>query len=133
MVEPYLNLNGKANEAIAFYENIFQGRDKTIMQYKDAPGDPNYPIPDELKELVLHAEIDIRGTRMHFSDIQSNVTAGNMISLAVTFHTAEEVESAYNQLRTGGEVLMELGPQFFSPMYGWVKDKFDVSWQLISM
>jgi uncharacterized glyoxalase superfamily protein PhnB len=54
-----------------------------------------------------------------------------MISLAADFATADEVVQTFHQLKEGGEVLMELSPQFFSPMYGWVKDKFSVSWQLI--
>jgi len=45
-------------------------------------------------------------------------------------HT-EEVIDTFNKLKEDGEVLMELSQQFFSPMYGWVKDKFGIGWQII--
>lgn len=131
MVEPYLSFCGEANEAIEFYEKVFNGKDKKIMRYKDMPANPNFPIDYAAKELVLHAEMIIDGTKINFSDTQSNAVPGNMISLAIQFKTAQEVIDAFNSLKDGGEVLMEVGPQFFSPMYGWVKDKYGVGWQLI--
>lgn|GEM_PF-276732 len=131
MVEPFLNLNGKCNEAIDFYEKVFDGQKKTIMRYKEAPPNPYYPIPDELKDLILYAEMNIKGTNVHFSDTQQNVVPGNMISMAITLASVEEVTSTFNQLKVEGEILMELEPNFFSPMYGWVKDKYGVGWQLI--
>ncbi len=131
MVEPYLNFNGRCNEAIDFYEKVFHGQGKQIMRFKDAPPSPDFAIPEEMKEYVLHAEMNIAGTKLHFSDTQDHAVGGDIISLAVTLATPEEVTAAFNQLKEGGEVLMELAPQFYSPMYGWVKDKFGVGWQLM--
>jgi predicted 3-demethylubiquinone-9 3-methyltransferase (glyoxalase superfamily) len=37
----------------------------------------------------------------------------------------------WNRLSEGGEVLMELGKYDFSPLYGWIKDRFGMTWQLI--
>lgn len=131
MVEPYLNLSGKSGEAIDFYEKVFQGQGKQIMRFKDAPPNPDFPIPENMKEWVLHAEMMICGTKFNFSDTQEDVVPGNMISLAVRLATADEVTAVFNQLKEGGEILMKLAPQFYSPMYGWVKDKYGVGWQLI--
>jgi len=104
-----------------------------IMHYKNAPPNPHFPINDEMKELVLHAEMYIDGIKFNFSDTQDEVIPGNMISLAIKFKTSQEVIDTFNKLKECGEVLMDVGPQFFSPMYGWVKDKFGVGWQLICM
>jgi len=131
MVEPYLNLSGKSSEAIDFYERVFHGQAKQVMYFKDAPQNPDFPVPNEIKDYVLHAEMIICGTKFNFSDTQEDVVPGNMISLAVRLATADKVTSVFDQLKEGGEVLMELAPQFYSPMYGWVKDKYGVGWQLI--
>lgn len=101
------------------------------MRYGEAPPNPAFPIREEDKNLVLHAEMTISGTKLNFSDTQDTVSEGSMISLAVDFKTEGEVREAFEQLMQGGEVLMELAPQFFSPLYGWVIDKFGVSWQII--
>ena len=43
----------------------------------------------------------------------------------------EEINNAYTKLADGGELLMPLDRYPFSKKFGWVQDKFGVSWQLI--
>lgn len=131
MVIPYLNFSGRCGEALDFYERVFDAQDKQVMRYKDAPPNPAFPVPKEMEDYVLHAEMTICGTRMSFSDTQRGAVQGDMISLAVDFSTPEEVTGVFHKLKEGGEVLMDLAPQFFSPMYAMVKDKFGISWQII--
>lgn len=131
MIEPYLYFNGKCSEAIDYYEKIFTGKEKKILHYNEMPFTSENPVADEVGELVMHAEMLVNGTKVNFSDIQEKIIPGNMISLTVRFGTSDEVVSAFNQLKENGEVCMELGQQFFSPMYGWVKDKYGIGWQLI--
>jgi len=97
------------------------------------PHNPEFPVAEAMRELILHGEITIAGTRLNFSDSDEEVIPGNQISLAIRFDTLEEVTDSYNKLKDGGEILMELGPQFFGRRYGWVKDKYGVSWQLMCM
>ena len=131
MITPFINFSGRCNEAIDFYEKVFNGQDKLIMRYKDAPPNPDFIVPENMKEYVLHAEMTIAGTRVNFSDTQQDVVYGDIISLAVSFPTIDEVKDTFNKLKEDGEVLMELSPQFYSPMYGWVKDKYGIGWQII--
>lgn len=131
MITPFINFAGRCSEALAFYEKALNGQDKRVMYYKDAPPNPDFPIPDHMKDYVLHAEMTICGTKVSFSDTQQDVVPGDIISLAINYPTADEVKDAFNRLKEDGEVLMELSPQFFSPMYGWVKDKFGIGWQII--
>ena len=133
MVTPFLNFAGQANEAIGFYEKVFHGTDKKVLRFGDGPANLDFPVPEELKNHVLHAEMTICGTKVSFSDTQEDVGGGGMISLAVDFQTQEEVRAVYDQLKEDGEVLMELAPQFFSPLYGWVADKFGIGWQIICL
>jgi PhnB protein len=79
----------------------------------------------------------ICGTDVNFSDTDSDFHAPEIfapscfISLALHFDSEEKLHIAYESLSDGGQVLMELAPQFFAKMYAWVQDKFGVSWQLI--
>jgi len=43
----------------------------------------------------------------------------------------EKIDAVWNQLADGGTVLMEIGEYPFSKRYGWVKDKYGLSWQLM--
>ncbi len=43
----------------------------------------------------------------------------------------EMLNTIWHKLIDGGEAFMEIGSYDFSPRYGWVKDKFGMTWQLI--
>jgi predicted 3-demethylubiquinone-9 3-methyltransferase (glyoxalase superfamily) len=51
-------------------------------------------------------------------------------STFVDFESVEDLERAFGVLSTDGQVLMPLGSYGFSERFGWVNDRFGVSWQL---
>ena len=51
-------------------------------------------------------------------------------STFVDFDSVAELERAFGLLSEGGQVLMPLGNYGFSQRFGWVNDRFGVSWQL---
>jgi len=52
------------------------------------------------------------------------------ISIFVECENEAELDEAFQQLSTGGQVLMPPGNYGFSTKFGWVNDRFGVSWQL---
>ncbi|TCQ05261.1 putative 3-demethylubiquinone-9 3-methyltransferase (glyoxalase superfamily) [Serpentinicella alkaliphila] len=55
------------------------------------------------------------------------------ISLMVHCNSAKEVNTKWKALSEGGKELMPLGEYPFSKWYGWVQDRYGLSWQLIFM
>ena len=53
------------------------------------------------------------------------------VSFHVTCKSKEEVDAIWKSLSHGGQVLMDLGAYPFSEIYGWVQDKYGLSWQII--
>jgi predicted 3-demethylubiquinone-9 3-methyltransferase (glyoxalase superfamily) len=59
------------------------------------------------------------------------------ISFMVNFDPSRDkdartrLDDIWNKLSDGGKVLMELGSYPFSEHYGWIQDKYGLSWQLI--
>ncbi len=53
------------------------------------------------------------------------------ISLFVTCQTNEEIENIWNKLIDGGKAMMALDKYPWSEKYGWVVDKFGMTWQLM--
>jgi predicted 3-demethylubiquinone-9 3-methyltransferase (glyoxalase superfamily) len=51
-------------------------------------------------------------------------------STFVDFDSKEEMERAFHALSDGGTILMPLGNYGFSSQFGWLSDRFGVSWQL---
>jgi len=134
MLQTFITFQGKANEAINFYEEVFQVTNKEIMRWGDS-GSSNAES-EKMKDKVLHAKMSICGTEVMFSDTNPDFHEPEVfapscfISLAVTFESEEKLRNAYDKLAKKGVVLMELGPQFFANMYAWVQDRFGVTWQL---
>ncbi|HEY8911095.1 MAG TPA: VOC family protein [Desulfosporosinus sp.] len=53
------------------------------------------------------------------------------ISLMVACDSVEEVDALWKSLSEGGTVLMALGEYPFSKWYGWIQDRYGLSWQLM--
>ena len=51
-------------------------------------------------------------------------------SIFITCDSEEELHYLYDNLLTGGEALMPLDHYGFSKKFGWVNDKFGISWQI---
>ncbi len=131
MIIPFINFAGKAGEAIAFYETVFDIKDKKVMLYKDMPADMKSHFPANTDHYVLHAEMVINGTQVWIGDSTEKTESGDLVTLAVPLSSKEEVQKAFDKLKVGGKVYMELAPTFYSPLFGTVEDKFGVIWHLI--
>lgn len=131
-IQVYLNFNGNCREAVEFYSEAFNTESPQIMTFGENASDPNFVIPEEAKNLVLHTRLEISGTTIMFSDTFPGMpfTEGNNFSLTLVTKDIEEVKSCYDKLKEGGTVDMELQETFWSKCYGTVTDKFGVKWQL---
>ena len=52
------------------------------------------------------------------------------MSLFVDFESEADLERVFDRLSAGGDVMMPLDDYGFSARFGWVSDRFGVSWQL---
>ncbi|MBZ9687835.1 VOC family protein [Clostridium estertheticum] len=131
-VDIYINFNGNCREAVDFYAKVFETKEPQIMRFGDAPPNPEYPLPEKAKELVMHTQLNINGSNVMFSDVfpGSPYVAGNNISLTVVSKDMDEIRSLFNKLKDGGTVGMDLQETFWSKCYGSLTDKFGTIWQL---
>lgn len=131
MIIPFINFGGQAGEAIAFYETVFDVQNKNIAYYRDMPENMKSHFPPETENYVMHAEMTIQGTQVWVGDSMEGTTPGDRLTLSVPFSTKEEVQTAFDKLKAGGKVFMELEATFYSPLFGTVEDKFGIIWHLI--
>ena len=64
------------------------------------------------------------------SNVKHEFTFTPAISLYVTCDTKAEIDKLFEKLSEGGKILMPLESYPFSERFGWVNDKYSVSWQL---
>lgn len=53
---PYFTFKGNCEEAVKFYQKVLGGK-MQILRFGDAPPNPAFPVPDHMKNLVLHAGV----------------------------------------------------------------------------
>jgi len=81
---------------------------------------------------VKHATFKIAGQRFYCIDSPVKHAFGFTPAASIMIDSDDEglIESAFAKLSEGGQVMMPLGSYPFSKKFGWVADKFGVSWQL---
>ncbi len=82
---------------------------------------------------IMQATFTLKG--QEFMCIDSNVkhefTFTPSFSIYVTTcNTEDEIRNLYQRLNEGGQALMPLGDHGFCKKFGWLNDRFGVSWQL---
>ena len=67
-INPYLVLDGSGQEAVQFYKEALDAKVEVMQTFGDMPENPEYPIPAEAKERVLHATLKVGNTDLMISD-----------------------------------------------------------------
>ena len=128
MLVPTIHFTDNCDEAIAFYKEVLGAKVKEIAYAKDAP--PNSGMEDCPPNFVMYSELEINGGIISLSDGGEGSLTSDNYSFMITFDTDEETTSVFGRLADGGKVVEPLAPQFWSPLYGFVRDKFGVGWSI---
>jgi len=125
----YINYKGNCKEAFGFYEKHLGGKITLMSTFRDMPDTAN--IPEERKDDILHARIEIGGAVLMGADIaQAEPMRSAYLTLRVDSDT--EAERIYALLTEGGEVFMKMEQTFFASRFAMLRDKFGTSWMLLS-
>jgi PhnB protein len=128
-IQPYLFLEGRCEEAIAFYRQALDAQQVMLMRFKDCPDPAMAPAGNADK--VMHARLQIGDTTLLLSDGRcQGQTKFDGFALSVLAPDVATAEQRFAALADGGEVRMPLGKTFFSPAFGMVADRFGVTWMV---
>ena len=132
-LEVFVNFNGNCREALGFYEKVFGVTATCVMTFAEVPvSDGNMPkIPEEHKDLICYASMNINGNEIMFSDILPGMplTVGNNISITYVTEDPDEIKKYFAGMKEGGTIGMDLQKTFWSDLYGMVIDKYGIPWQ----
>ncbi len=127
-ITPNLWFDRQAEEAAKFYTSIFKNsRIGRIIRASKA-GFETHGLPEGT---VMTIEFEIE--RQKFSAINGGplFKFTPAVSFLVACNTKEEVDALWEELSEDGKALMELGEYPFSEKYGWVQDRYGLSWQVM--
>ena len=126
-IVPNLWFDTKAEEAANFYCGLFENsRISHIARYEQA-GAQVSGMPEGS---VLTVEFALSGQEFIALNGGPVFSFTPSISFFINCGTESELMKLWKELSQGGAVLMELGEYPFSEQFGWLQDKYGVSWQL---
>lgn len=124
---PYLTFNGKAAEAMKFYNAVLGG--KLTMQTFDEVKMATSP---KEKDLIIHATLMNEGLTFMASDSMPSRLAkfGDNIQMSISGNDSARLKKVFAGLSKGGKVDMPLAKQFWGDTFGQLTDKFGVHWMV---
>jgi predicted 3-demethylubiquinone-9 3-methyltransferase (glyoxalase superfamily) len=134
-IVPSLWFDHVAADAANFYAEAIPGTTVTDTQYYPMEGLLDFQQEFAGKELTV--EFEVQGYRFVAINAGPEFRANPSVSFMLNFDPSrdqrarEHLDAVWAALSDGGNELMPLGEYEFSPHYGWIQDRFGMSWQLI--
>ena len=115
-ITPFLWFNNNVAQASDFYTSTF--KNSVIVEKRDIGGGK-----------IQSATISIDGSEIILFNGGPMFTINPSISFFVNRSSPQELDHLWSIFSDGGKILMPMGKYPFSEKYGWLQDKFGVSWQ----
>lgn len=132
---PNIWCDTNADEVVAFYLSVFPDGELLGRSPYPTEGLPDFQRAMAGQDLVV--DFAIGGFRVTAINAGSEFTPNPSISFMVNLDPSRDpraesrIDELWGPLSDQGQVLMPLEAYPFSPRYGWVQDRFGVSWQLM--
>ncbi|WP_259067209.1 VOC family protein [Mucilaginibacter sp. X4EP1] len=126
-IKPHLWFSAPAKEAAEFYSGLLPNSALNYAGHFSMPGGGRCEV----------AEFTVAGQPFLGISTGPGLPINPSISFMINFDpsrdadAAQRIDEVWNKLLPGGKVMMPLDKYPFSERYGWVADKYGVSWQLI--
>jgi PhnB protein len=128
----YIHLNGGAARAIALYQKALGATPMgEPMRYSQLPGGA---VPAEHQDLIMHATLDVGGSKLMISDATPDRPVPENSNLAILVEIADhaELQQRFDALAEGGKVEMPIHDAFWGAKFGVLTDRFGVRWNFHS-
>jgi PhnB protein len=124
-LNPYLNFNGNARQALEFYESVFGG----TLNLNTFASFGRQDSPDADK--IMHGQLETdAGYTIMAADTPSEMEYRPMAGFSVSLSgdDGDALRSYWEKLSAKGTVTMPLAKQVWGDEFGMCVDEFGVSW-----
>lgn len=122
-ISPFLWYDKEALEAAKLYTSLFPN--------SQIQGEEEFKNPEPYNSTVQIVSFSLNGLEIQAMNAGPMFKFNSSISFFVKCGTHEEVDILYNKLIESGSALMALGKYDWSEHYGWVVDRFGLTWQIM--
>lgn len=134
-IVPNLWFDHNAMEAVEFYLAAFPDGRVVDVQYYPSEGLPDFQAG--FAGQVLTVDFELSGYRFTGINAGPEFPINPSLSFMLNFDPSvdpqarDHLDQLWTALSDGGQALMPLQAYDFSPHYGWLQDRYGVSWQLM--
>lgn len=124
-LNPYIQFDGTAREALEFYKGVFGG-ELTLSTFGDF-GDKEAPGADK----IMHGQLETdAGYTVMAADTPPGMpySPGTNITVSLSGDDAEQLRGYWTQLTEGGSIDVPLEKQMWGDEFGQGTDKFGIAW-----
>ncbi len=126
-ISQMLWFDNQAEEAANFYISVFPNSHiHRIVRY----GKEGFEIHGQKEGTVMTMDLDLDGQRFSVLNGGPIFKLNPAISFFATFESESQVDAIWEKLSEGGIVMVPLDSTEWSNKYGWVQDRFGISWQI---
>jgi len=126
-LNPYLTFNGKAAEAMKFYQSVLGG-DLNMQTFAEA----KMAKMESENNRIVHARLNTGPITLMASDsmIERPAQIGQNVSLSLMGSDTARLTEIFKRLSEGGQIEMPLAKQFWGDTYGMCTDRFGIHWMV---
>lgn len=131
MIVPFLCFYGKTEEAVKYYQSIFEFEEPQFLKFSQVLN-RGFEVSEDLKDGVMFTEFKIGETTIMACDAYPGLDTipGQSTSLNLILKDEMVFRRIFNQFGQEGRVGMSLQKTLWAPLYGSLVDKYGVVWQL---
>jgi PhnB protein len=127
-LNPYIQFDGSAREAMEFYKDVFGGEltTNTFAEFGASHG------PDD-DEKLMHAQLETpSGFTLMAADTPQGMSynPGENIAVSLSGDDGDDLRGYYEKLSDGGKVSVPLEKQMWGDEFGMVTDRFGINWMV---
>jgi PhnB protein len=131
-INPWINFNGNAEEALTFYKSVFGGEFTKIIRFKDI-ATAEYPVAEKEANKIMYIALPIGKNNVLIAndvpEVMGKVNENeNRSKILVSVDIKEEAERLFNGLSVGGQVEGPMGDSPWGSYAGMFRDKYGIEW-----
>jgi PhnB protein len=127
-IMPYIHFQGTCREAMITYAKLFVATDLQLMTYAEMPEGPeSFSHSDR----IMHSQFSVDGGWVMMASDYPPGNEGELqgaFSVMIGPKTVARARQLFDALSDGGQVFDPFKPNFFSPGFGMVQDRFGTHW-----
>src|SRR5262245_33310131 len=127
LINPHINFNGNAEEALNFYKSVFGGELTKIIRLKDISS-PEFPVAEKDANAIMFIGLQIGKNILMANDVPESMGRvnenENRSKISISAESREEADKLFNGLSAGGAIEAPMGDSPWGTYFGMFRDKY---------